>query len=181
MDTGYKNCPQTVSQHYFHHTSRSSLTYNSLIPPSHPHFHSPLDIPYSHYHHYTTLLLLLLLPPPPPPLLYLYCHPTSTHTTNYTLLSTVRPVSLSHLTDFINLPTHALRMCIRITERFAVCGCTYFVHGIDQCQSVGRQGHSIQEKTVLVGYKCEYHSRGSSHLGVLPDYTPGSSSGYPYR
>ncbi|PUU77213.1 hypothetical protein B9Z19DRAFT_987620 [Tuber borchii] len=75
-------------------------------------------------------------------------------------------------------------MCIRITERFAVCNCVYFVHGIDQCQSVGRQGHSIQEKTVLVGYACENHSRGSvrsSHLGVLPDYTPGSSSGYSYR
>ncbi|KAG0127823.1 hypothetical protein HOY82DRAFT_490008 [Tuber indicum] len=75
-------------------------------------------------------------------------------------------------------------MCIRITERFAVCNCIYFVHGIDQCQSVGRQGHSVQEKTVLVGYACESHSRvslPSSHLGVLPDYTPGSSSGYSYR
>ncbi|RPA96275.1 hypothetical protein L873DRAFT_1695155 [Choiromyces venosus 120613-1] len=76
-------------------------------------------------------------------------------------------------------------MCIRITERFAVCNCVYFVHGIDQCQSVGRQGHLVQEKTVLVGYACHKHSRGAtvptSHLGVLPDYTPGSSSGYSYR
>lgn len=79
-------------------------------------------------------------------------------------------------------------MCIRITERYAVCKCTYFTHGVDQCQSVGRQGHAIQEKTVLVGYACQHHSphphaNGPTRIGILPD-TPsssGSSSGYSYR
>lgn len=75
-------------------------------------------------------------------------------------------------------------MCIRITERYAVCGCVYYVHGVDQCQSVGQHGHHVQEKVVLVGYACARHAPGSgqvtatSSLGVLPDYVSSSSSGY---
>ncbi|KAH8150474.1 uncharacterized protein LAJ45_05687 [Morchella importuna] len=81
-------------------------------------------------------------------------------------------------------------MCIRITERYAVCKCTYFTHGIDQCQSVGRQGHNIQEKTVLVGYACQHHSPNHgphgppARIGILPDLvssSSSSSSGYSYQ
>lgn len=84
-------------------------------------------------------------------------------------------------------------MCIRITERYAVCQCVYYVHGIDQCSAAGRAGHSIQERTVLVGYACAAHTGRSmasnapqtnyyqstqytgARLGVLPDY-PGTGS-----
>lgn len=77
-------------------------------------------------------------------------------------------------------------MCIRITERYAVCKCTYFTHGVDQCQSVGRQGHAIQEKTVLVGYACQHHSPNPhvhrpGRIGILPDISSSGSSGYSYR
>ncbi|KAI5819244.1 hypothetical protein BZA77DRAFT_242078 [Pyronema omphalodes] len=49
-------------------------------------------------------------------------------------------------------------MCIRITELYAVCKCTYHIHGVDPCQSVGQHNHTIQNKTVLVGYACGHHS-----------------------
>ncbi|KAF8462000.1 hypothetical protein BDZ91DRAFT_634636, partial [Kalaharituber pfeilii] len=49
-------------------------------------------------------------------------------------------------------------MCIRITERYAVCNCVYYVHGVDQCGAAGRSGHTIQERTVLVGYACAAHT-----------------------
>ena len=81
-------------------------------------------------------------------------------------------------------------MCIRINERYAVCKCVYYVHGVDPCQSVGQHGHSIQDKTVLVGYACTQHASSSSppqfasmnlspHIGILPDSM--SSSGSSYR
>ncbi|KAF8419531.1 hypothetical protein EV426DRAFT_567391 [Tirmania nivea] len=84
-------------------------------------------------------------------------------------------------------------MCIRITERYAVCQCVYYVHGVDQCGAAGRAGHSIQERTVLVGYACAAHTGRAmasnapqisyyqpaqytgGRLGVLPDY-PGTGS-----
>ncbi|RPA71761.1 hypothetical protein BJ508DRAFT_187827, partial [Ascobolus immersus RN42] len=49
-------------------------------------------------------------------------------------------------------------MCIRITERYAVCSCIYYIHGVDQCQAVGQAGHKIDERDVLVGHSCEAHS-----------------------
>jgi len=68
-------------------------------------------------------------------------------------------------------------MCIRITERYAVCKCVYYIHGVDQCQSVGRAGHRVQDKTVLVGYACSRHTAGAAtaqrstpRIGVLPDF-----------
>ncbi|KAI5794009.1 hypothetical protein FPQ18DRAFT_329457 [Pyronema domesticum] len=74
-------------------------------------------------------------------------------------------------------------MCIRITELYAVCKCTYHIHGVDPCQSVGQHNHNIQNKTVLVGYACGYHSgpqlqqgQGMNgmngtlpRIGILPD------------
>lgn len=89
-------------------------------------------------------------------------------------------------------------MCIRLTERYAVCNCVYYVHGVDQCGAAGRAGHIIQERTVLVGYACAAHTAGAraatapygnhhpsqfqpsqfqppqytgGRLGVLPDYS----------
>ncbi|KAL2351188.1 hypothetical protein BJ546DRAFT_821371, partial [Cryomyces antarcticus] len=49
-------------------------------------------------------------------------------------------------------------MCIQVVERFSVCRCLYFRHGIDRCTMYGQRGHLIQERTVLVGYQCENHA-----------------------
>ncbi|KAJ5806839.1 hypothetical protein N7474_010431 [Penicillium riverlandense] len=42
-------------------------------------------------------------------------------------------------------------MCYRVVERYAACKCLYFEHSIDPCSSFGQRGHSVLEKTVLVG------------------------------
>ncbi|KAI5797338.1 hypothetical protein DFH27DRAFT_462484, partial [Peziza echinospora] len=49
-------------------------------------------------------------------------------------------------------------MCFRLIERYAVCKCVYYVHGIDQCNSFGMHGHGIQDRTVLVGCTCPSHA-----------------------
>ncbi|KAF8460928.1 hypothetical protein BDZ91DRAFT_410212 [Kalaharituber pfeilii] len=49
-------------------------------------------------------------------------------------------------------------MCLRIVERYAVCKCVYFVHGVDQCNSYGMRGHIVTDKIVLVGHSCRDHS-----------------------
>ncbi|KAJ5096329.1 hypothetical protein NUU61_005685 [Penicillium alfredii] len=54
-------------------------------------------------------------------------------------------------------------MCYKLVERYSVCRCLYFQHSIDPCSAYGQRGHSVQEKTVLVGYACTQHSaRGTS-------------------
>ncbi|KAI5811165.1 hypothetical protein DFH27DRAFT_12830 [Peziza echinospora] len=67
-------------------------------------------------------------------------------------------------------------MCIRITERYAVCHCVYYVHGIDQCGAIGVAGHLIQERTVLVGYACQAHTNMA-----MATSNPGSSSYNSYQ
>lgn len=49
-------------------------------------------------------------------------------------------------------------MCYKVVERYSVCKCIYFQHSIDPCSAYGQRGHSVQEKTVLVGYACAGHS-----------------------
>lgn len=49
-------------------------------------------------------------------------------------------------------------MCYQVVERYAVCRCLYHKHAIDPCAAHGQRGHSVQEKTVLVGYACGVHS-----------------------
>ncbi|KAI9825667.1 MAG: hypothetical protein M1832_001011 [Thelocarpon impressellum] len=61
-------------------------------------------------------------------------------------------------------------MCYQVVERFSVCRCLYYRHSIDPCQAYGQRGHTIQEKTVLVGYACQNHALrrvapGQSSLG----------------
>lgn len=55
-------------------------------------------------------------------------------------------------------------MCYQVVERYAVCRCLYHKHAIDPCAQYGQYGHSVQEKTVLVGYACNVHTNYS--LGV---------------
>ncbi|KAF2140055.1 uncharacterized protein K452DRAFT_198681, partial [Aplosporella prunicola CBS 121167] len=49
-------------------------------------------------------------------------------------------------------------MCYQVVERYAVCRCLYHKHAIDPCAQYGQYGHSVQEKTVLVGYACSVHA-----------------------
>ncbi|KAJ5326197.1 hypothetical protein N7541_010962 [Penicillium brevicompactum] len=62
-------------------------------------------------------------------------------------------------------------MCYKVVERYSVCKCLYFEHSIDPCQAYGQRGHTVQEKTVLVGYACDRHSR----VSAVPRW---SDSGY---
>ncbi|KAH7059073.1 hypothetical protein B0J12DRAFT_566867 [Macrophomina phaseolina] len=48
-------------------------------------------------------------------------------------------------------------MCIRIVEKYAVCGCIYHVHAVDACASVGR--HPVVDKVIHVGYTCATHAK----------------------
>jgi hypothetical protein len=49
-------------------------------------------------------------------------------------------------------------MCYLVVEKFSVCRCVYYKHSIDMCAAYGTSGHTIQERTVLVGYACDIHS-----------------------
>jgi hypothetical protein len=48
-------------------------------------------------------------------------------------------------------------MCIRIVEKYAVCGCIYHVHGVDACPAYGR--HEVADRVVQVGYACPRHAK----------------------
>lgn len=49
-------------------------------------------------------------------------------------------------------------MCYQVVERYSVCRCLYYKHAIDPCGALGQLNHTVQEKTVLVGYACSLHS-----------------------
>ncbi|KAF1914182.1 hypothetical protein BDU57DRAFT_500280 [Ampelomyces quisqualis] len=69
-------------------------------------------------------------------------------------------------------------MCYQVVERYSVCRCLYYKHAIDPCSAYGQRGHTVQEKTVLVGYACSVHSNhrpeSTYNTGVLPDSQFGS-------
>ncbi|KAJ6276516.1 hypothetical protein J3E71DRAFT_187046, partial [Bipolaris maydis] len=48
-----------------------------------------------------------------------------------------------------------ISMCIRVVEKFPVCGCTYHVHSVDQCASYGL--HPVEDKTIWVGASCHQY------------------------
>jgi hypothetical protein len=68
-------------------------------------------------------------------------------------------------------------MCYKVVERYSVCKCLYFEHSIDPCSAYGQRGHTVQEKTVLVGYACDRHS-GRGIYAVSPGARRWSDSGY---
>ncbi|KAK2022197.1 hypothetical protein LX32DRAFT_519015, partial [Colletotrichum zoysiae] len=55
-------------------------------------------------------------------------------------------------------------MCYQIVELYSACRCLYYQHPIDKCRAYGRPGHSIQKRTILVGYACHAHSQGHSQV-----------------
>ena len=48
-------------------------------------------------------------------------------------------------------------MCLKVVERYATCGCLYHQHPIDPCAFLGRPGHRVQQREVLVGIACPRH------------------------
>ncbi|EGX52025.1 hypothetical protein TWF569_009569 [Orbilia oligospora] len=63
-------------------------------------------------------------------------------------------------------------MCKRVTEKYSVCKCVYYQHGVDACASKHMGGHVIEEKVVLVGYACPSHMPPpGGRVGVLPSPT----------
>ncbi|KAJ5177403.1 uncharacterized protein N7500_000102 [Penicillium coprophilum] len=68
-------------------------------------------------------------------------------------------------------------MCYKVVERYSVCKCLYFEHSIDPCSAYGQRGHEVQEKTVLVGYTCDRHSRFGIST-ASPGASQWSDSGY---
>ncbi|TDZ61886.1 hypothetical protein CTRI78_v004017 [Colletotrichum trifolii] len=53
-------------------------------------------------------------------------------------------------------------MCYQLFELYSVCRCLYYQHAIDRCAAHGRGGHSIQNRTILVGYACDAHSQNKA-------------------
>jgi len=58
---------------------------------------------------------------------------------------------------------------IRITERFANCGCVHYIHAIDICALAGRPGHAVSDNIILVGYNCPLHE---GHAYSMSQLTP---------
>ncbi|CAG8310412.1 unnamed protein product [Penicillium salamii] len=83
----------------------------------------------------------------------------STTSPPHSFINFLRPGSL--LSPYTHIIFQPLKMCYKVVERYSVCKCLYFEHSIDPCQAYGQRGHTVQEKTVLVGYACDRHSRSS--------------------
>ncbi|KAH5613359.1 hypothetical protein HBI45_044420 [Parastagonospora nodorum] len=48
-------------------------------------------------------------------------------------------------------------MYYQVVERYRACRCLYHQHSIDPCSAYGQRGHSVQEKTALVGFSYSSH------------------------
>ena len=68
-------------------------------------------------------------------------------------------------------------MCYLVVERYSVCRCLYYKHSIDMCPAYGQHGHSVVERTLLVGYACEKHSNYEQEQ-YSSSHNPYSDSGY---
>jgi hypothetical protein len=98
---------------------------------------------------------------------FIYClHPT--YPSIVTWLPRYNPPSTSY---------HRLTMCYLVVERYSVCRCLYYKHNIDMCPAYGQQGHSVVERTLLVGYACEKHSNYQQQESSSSQ-NPYSDSGY---
>jgi hypothetical protein len=80
----------------------------------------------------------------------------------------VSPLPISHcyhpifpqldLDTILSQPHHtSIIMCMRVIEKYAVCGCIYHVHGVDACAAYGQ--HGVSDKVVQVGYACPTHMK----------------------
>ena len=67
-------------------------------------------------------------------------------------------------------------MCIRLVERYAVCGCLYHQHAVDPCAAANMPGHPIRIREVKVGFACGRHANQGAPSGSSSSQYP--DSGY---
>lgn len=130
-----------------------------LLPTQQPTIHLNLQSPvYLIYTHHTTPVLLA----------------AQKLQLKYSLPQTRSiPIQLDQYQTCLSNTHNTAIMCMRVVERYAVCKCVYFTHGIDQCSAYGRRGHLVQDKVVLVGHTCPSHSNmrfsaGNNDHSLLP-------------
>lgn len=68
-------------------------------------------------------------------------------------------------------------MCYQLVELYSQCKCLYYQHAVDRCASYGRRGHTVTQRTILVGYACHLHSAPQGHSSYSGGQTY-SDSGY---
>lgn len=73
------------------------------------------------------------------------------------------------------------KMCYRLVERHAVCRCLYYRHSVDMCAAANQAGHTVQEKTILVGYLCSIHSASRDNQSSGSRDSDYADSGYGSR
>ncbi|CRK28379.1 hypothetical protein VD0002_g6524 [Verticillium dahliae] len=66
-------------------------------------------------------------------------------------------------------------MCYQLVELYSACRCLYYQHAVDRCAGYGRPGHSIQQRTIFVGYACSAHTQSARQQSSPYTY---SDSGY---
>jgi hypothetical protein len=85
----------------------------------------------------------------------LYLSPSS----SLALFESSSPRMHIHLTDVSTRTPIAVPflhgMCIRVIEKFPVCGCVYHTHSVDQCAYYGR--HPVVDRVIWVGASCQRH------------------------
>ncbi|KAH7188080.1 uncharacterized protein B0J16DRAFT_396250 [Fusarium flagelliforme] len=61
-------------------------------------------------------------------------------------------------------------MCYQLTELYTACRCVYYIHAVDRCAAYHRRGHSVQKRTILVGYTCSSHCPSNAgSTGIVED------------
>jgi hypothetical protein len=60
-----------------------------------------------------------------------------------------------HFFFFVLIQLPNPTMCIRVIEKWAVCGCIYYTHAVDACPAYGQ--HGVSDKVIHVGYACPKH------------------------
>jgi hypothetical protein len=76
-------------------------------------------------------------------------------------------------------PPGAGAMCFQLIERYAVCGCIYYQHAVDQCPRANQRGHTIEKREVSVGYACAKHSaQGKANNNSNSSTSQWPDSGY---
>lgn len=72
-------------------------------------------------------------------------------------------------------------MCYQVLELYSACRCLYYQHAVDRCPRYGKRGHSITQRTILVGYACFDHSSKSDKYSSQHDDHSYADSGYASR
>lgn len=68
-------------------------------------------------------------------------------------------------------------MCWQIIELYSACRCLYYQHAIDRCASYGRLGHTVERRTIFVGYACTAHAPACGDRGASGGINEKSQAG----